>query len=405
MNVLGRWCCCVLMHASRAPRGVCALLLAGVAAAQPAPRLDAAGFLPPLPGTTWVYEVHSGGVIRLLTKRITRVLRLDGAPCVEISVQEGTGVGQPVKYEYFALRRDGIVQIGQPSERGGLHEVKEEAFRVLWLTTPAGVVGEWDVGGSPKQRRSPRASLQGIGEEVEVYAGKYACVRVEYSDPDPAIRHLVEYAPGVCVVRDQMFHKGQVVRRVQLRHFRAGEVVHDTPPWAIAAAYAQADTPIVELTHPMLGEQYESRFFHLGTGKRARIVRLFRGKVALFGPEDGPSWEDLLADEGLVSHEFVFGWRLQVAAQRPGPQPIPLQRPLPTSRYLGVARAAALLDALLHEQSARHAIVSVLQQDDEVIDVRTGQSGMVAEVQVGALQRTVRITKRGNGIGSITIRQ
>lgn len=358
-------------------RLVSLLLPAATAIAQPAPRLDAAGFLPPAPGTTWLYEIQRDGATRLVTKRITRVLRFEGAPCVEISVQEENPT-RPAIYEHFALRREGVVQVGRPNPHRWLSNAYEIQPRALWLATPVGLTPEWDVG---VPQGGARASLQGIGEAVEVPAGTFACARVQYASPDPASKQLFEYAPGVCVVRDQWIHDGKVVQRTELRRFQAGTLHRETTAAEVATALATQGTDVVELTHPYLGLQFESRFFRIGTGEQAQLARSFRGAITPFAVDSGASWQALLTEEGLA------------------PEPAPMASvPINSNHWT----AAGMLD-VLRSQDVPDDVRILSDAIRSTSDAKAAgrPSRISVDMRIGTNARTVRIETANGRIESV----
>ncbi len=366
------------------------LLPAATAIAQPAPRLDAAGFLPPTPGTTWVYEIHRDGATRVVTKRITRVLRVDGAPCVEISVQEGIVPGPISGYEHYALLREGVVQIGRLKQQPATPGLQDTQHRSLWLAAPVGLNPAWDVG---VPQGAPRAALQGIGEVVEVPAGRFACARVEYSPPDPASKLLFEYAPGVCVVRDQWTHNGKVVQQTQLREFRAGSVIPETTPAEVAVALATGDAGIVELTHPYFGRQYESRFFRIGISEQAQLARSFRGRVVRFALDSGASWRELLDDEG-----FIKG---------PGAVAVlPQQNSIWHTTLGAPPMTAALLDVLLCQPDLPDDARVTPERLQSSVGADPGRLlRIAADVRVGTHTRKVQIEAASGRIQSVMIQR
>lgn len=278
------------------------LLLAGVVAAQrPARSHDARAFLPLAPGTTWVYAVEHpaapAGVT--VTKRITRVLTIDGEPCVELAVETSdTELDLPTR-EYLVAGRSGISS--HPGVRGaGGTWLDPQEPPELWLACPAGPIADWTVRERNRTGTKPRqtARLEAVGTSLRTAAGEFSTtwVRIDSAPGDEDIRRLA-FARGAGIVHDATERAGQPRFTYRLQSFQSGTRPPAPDPLALVKARLPAESTLATIEHAWLQRSFESRFVRLGAGERARIARVWRGEVTLLDLGDPTQLARVLADE------------------------------------------------------------------------------------------------------------
>jgi hypothetical protein len=280
--------------------GIALLFATALAAQQQAPAHDARAYLPLTPGTTWVYAVEHpaapAGVT--VTKRITRVLTVRGAPCIELAVHSSDPELALPSREYFAAERAGIMSWNVAQSRYGAWLDADRPPR-LWLPCPAGLTTEWIVQERDPTGTPPReeGQLEGIGIAMATPAGeqKAALVRLD-TVPAKHTRRLA-FARGMGVLHEAVEHRGQPGLTLTLQEFTAVAPQAHVAPMDLLRASLVAGEQITLLEPDLLLTAFESRFARIEQGDEVRIVRTWRGGVSVFDPRDRDCTQRLLTDE------------------------------------------------------------------------------------------------------------